>query len=148
MKKIILLPILGVISIALFSFAPAPDNNHIITADDGEKIISSTVAITPDDQQAILNLVQSYGNDYGYLVYKDPAGNIMQYGIPVAPDALQSVDAQYGSDLINRMPFQGVLIRKNILNNILVCESTQQDDYAPQLAQLTVQLNAILSKYE
>ncbi|OJW83614.1 MAG: hypothetical protein BGO69_04770 [Bacteroidetes bacterium 46-16] len=148
MKKIILLPVLSVISIALFSFAPPPNNDHIITAEDGEKIISSTVAITPDDQQAILNLVQSYGNDYGYLVYKDAAGNTMQYGMPVDPQALQSVDAQYGSDLANIRSFQGVLIKKYILNNILVCESTQQDDYTPQLEQLTTQLNAILSKYE
>lgn len=100
MKKIILLPALGILSVALFSFTslkPSSDG-HIIHCDDGTTIIPSSVPLTVDDQNAIVSILSSYGPDNGYASYTTRTGETRIYN-PTPVDVLASVDARYGSDL-------------------------------------------------
>lgn len=100
MKKLILLPALGILSVALFSFTSSKTDSdgRIIHCDDGTTIIPSTVPITDADQNAIISIISSYGPDNGYSSYTDASGATHVYN-PTPVEVLASMDARYGSDL-------------------------------------------------
>lgn len=118
MKKIILLPILGIVAISLWSFRPAPQATNIITGEHGEAIIPSTCSISEEDKNFILTTIQAYGPDYGYLNYTSSDGVVTHFGNyfgdPVDPLALHWVDATYpGADLEACRPFTGYVLVQN-----------------------------------
>lgn len=99
MKKLFVLPALGILSVALFSFKSASTSEgRIIHCDDGTTIVPSSVPMTIEDQNAIVSIISEYGDDAGYAVYTTPSGEVRVYN-PTPVEVLADVDARYGSDL-------------------------------------------------
>jgi len=100
MKKFILLPALGILSVALFSFKSASTDTvgRIIHCEDGTTIVPSSVPISIADQNAIVSIMSEYGPNAGYAVYTDATGATRVYN-PTPVSVLAAMDARYGSDM-------------------------------------------------
>ena len=147
MKKFIILPALGILSVALFSFKSASSSEgRIVRLDDGSVIIPSSCRVTPEDQNKILSIMSSYGDDAGFAVYTDESGKTRVYN-PTPADVLMSVDEKYGTDLgSGTEAFRGwAIFKSKICRDILT-------EYIAWGSDLTVamsaELNPILAKYE
>lgn len=106
MKKITFAPLILVVLITLWSFAPAPVSSSLITLADGSVIIPSSAGISTSDQNSIVSIVCSYGSNAGYLVYKN-SSNVTVVHNPLSSTFLSKLDLANGSDLANGDVFSG-----------------------------------------
>jgi hypothetical protein len=148
MKKTLLFPALGLLSVALFAFkAPAPSaSGKIIHCEDGTDIIPSSVPVSLDDQRKIVAVLSSHGDDYGYAFYTEKSGERYVYH-PTPVDELLAIDKAYGSDLSSSSAAFGFwLYRKSETTE------TRFKEYTLGGSSLTLAIQAdlapILSKYE
>jgi hypothetical protein len=102
MKKKVTLSLIGITSVALLSFKPGSGNTEIntsvITCNDGTVIIPSGVNMTAADQIAMLNIMNTYGSNAGYLVYSTQNGTQV-YNAPTESGVLSQADGAMGTDL-------------------------------------------------
>jgi hypothetical protein len=111
MKKFIL-PALGILSVALFSFKSASSSEgRIVRCEDGTVIVPSSCPITLEDQHRIVSILTAAGPGTGYAVYTSADGATYVHN-PTPVEDLRAVDMVYGTDLSSGTAFLGWFYRE------------------------------------
>jgi len=146
-NKIFTLPLGLIVSITLWSFRPAPPSSgSVITLSNGMSIIPSSASISSNDQSAILSILQSYGSQAGYIVYKNSSNVTVTYNAPSSTTRLSELDSEYGSDLANGNSFSGYVAFVNTIGLDDVAGSWVSNSSVT--TEIASKLAPILAKYQ